>query len=558
MPYRAFARISDDDVKALYAHFMRAVAPVEREATANAMRFPFNIRLGLAVWDKLFLDQSRFVPDPAKDAQWNRGAYIAEGLGHCGSCHTPRGFAMQEKAMREDGATYLAGGEVDDWRAVSLRRPFSEVEVAQLLKVGVDAHAAAFGPMADVVQQSSQFFSDEDRAAIAHFLASLSPTKPTSAEVAAAVPETLYTTRGGLGYYQFCSACHGRDGEGASGVFPALARNDDVADDGAMSLIHIALTGSRSARTVDSPHGFTMPEFSALADQELADILSFVRLNFGAGAPAVSASDVKALRSALAPKSTAPANFTAPRLADLIGRPDSDKLVRGMRLMSETREHVPHNVGDQMSCSSCHLDGGTVAHASPYVGITPLFPSYQPRAGRVITIEDQLNACFLRSMSGSPLDDNSPDMRAMVAYMDWMKDGSRPDGKIPGRGTGKIADGLKPDPDRGKTLYQDQCAPCHGTNGEGREAGGVWRIPPLWGDNSFNIGAGISRTYTAARFVKANMPIAASLRFPQGQGGLSDQDALDIAAYFTHQPRPDFPDKVNDWPKGGRPKNSRY
>ena len=560
MPYTAFAKISDDDVKALYAYIMKGVTPVERAAAPNAMRFPFNIRIGLAVWDKLFLDRNRFAADPSKDAQWNRGGYIAEGLGHCGSCHTPRGFAMQEKATREDGATYLSGGEVDDWRALSLRRPLSEADVEQMLKAGVDAHGAAFGPMVAVVQQSTQFFSDQDRSALAHFLASLSGTKPSVSEVAAGAPDTLYTTRGGLGYYQFCSACHGRDGEGVPGVFPALANNDAVAgEDDATSLIHVVLTGSSSAKTAASPHGFTMPEFSALSDRELAEILSFVRADFGNKGKAVSASDVEALRSALAPVSTAPANFAPPRLADLLDQPNVDELVRGMRLVSETRERLPHNVGDVMTCSSCHFDAGTVAHASPYVGVTPLFPSYNGRAGRVITIEERLNGCFRRSMAGSPLDDNSPDMRAMVAFMDWMKKGSRPDGKIPGRGTAKVAEGLKPDPDRGKTLYQSRCAPCHGANGGGRQTSdGVWRIPPLWGDNAFNIGAGIARTHTAAGFVKANMPIAASIRFPQGQGGLSDQDALDIAAYFTHQPRRDFPDKVHDWPKGGRPKDSRY
>ena len=559
MPFTAFAKISDDDVRALYAYFMRGVEPVVNAAPPNAMRFPFNIRLGLAVWDKLFLDQSRFTPDPARDAQWNRGAYIAEGLGHCGSCHTPRGFAMQEKATREDGANFLAGGEIDDWRAISLRRPSAEGDVAQVLKAGFSAHAAAFGPMTEVVAKSTQYLSNEDRNAIAHFLASLSETKPTDAKIAAGVPQKLYSTRGGLGYYQFCSACHGRDGEGVSGIFPALARNDAVvADTDATSLVHIVLTGWMSARTAESTHGFFMPEFSTLSDQEIAEILSFVRANFGNSAPPVSASSVNTLRTALAPVSTAPTNFATPRLADLLGSPNASQLVRGMRLMSETAELLPHNVADQVNCSSCHLNAGTVAHGSPYVGIVPLFPTYNPRAGRVITMQERLNGCFRRSMSGAPLDDNSPDMQAMIAYMDWMKEGSQPGGKIPGRGTSKIAEGLKPDPDRGATLYQNDCAACHGKNGEGlKTADGAWRIPPLWGDESFNIGAGMARTSKAAGFIKANMPIAASTHFPQGQGGLSDQDALDIADYFTHQPRPDFPDKIKDWPQGGRPKDAR-
>jgi thiosulfate dehydrogenase len=559
MPYTSFAKITDDDVKALYAYFMKGVAPVEREDNPSAMRFPFNIRLGLGVWNKLFLDSSRFVADPSKDAQWNRGAYIAEGLGHCGTCHTPRGLAMQEKATVEDGKHYLAGGEVDNWRAVSLRRPSTEAAIAQLLKTGLGPHGAAFGPMTEVVENSTQYFTDADRAALARFLVSLSPGKPAPA-AAGGAPETLYSTRGGLGYYQFCSACHGRDGEGVAGIFPPLAQNAAISGAGdEMSLIHVVLTGWKSAKTEARPHGFFMPRFSELADSELAEILSFVRANFGNAGAAVPAADVKTLREALALKPAAPTPYKIPRLADLIGAPNSSELITGLRLMSETKALLPHNVGNQLTCSSCHMNGGTIAHGSPYVGITSLFPMYNPRAGRVITIEERLNGCFRRSMSGTPLSDDSPQMRAMVAYMDWMKDAPKSDGKIVGRGTAKISKDLKPDGERGKTLYQKDCAMCHGENGEGKQtAGGEWPIPPLWGDNSYNIGAGMARTYTAAGFIKANMPIAASTRFPQGQGGLSDQDALDIAEYFTHQPRPDFPDKVNDWPKGGKPKDARY
>jgi thiosulfate dehydrogenase len=561
MPYTSFAKINDEDMKSLYAYFMKGVAPVEQAARPNAMRFPFNIRLGLGVWDRFFLDRSRFAPDPSKDAIWNRGAYIAEGLGHCGACHTPRGLAMQEKATREDGEHFLAGGEIDNWRAVSLRRPASETDIAQLLKTGANPHGAAFGPMTDVVSDSTQYFTDADRAALAHFLVSLSPQKPKAeATAAAAPPATLYTTRGGLGYYQFCAACHGRDGLGVPGVFPPLAANASIAGDrDAKSLIHLALTGWTSAKTESSPRGFTMPEFSSLSDQELAEVLSFVRGNFGnAGAP-IAAPAVAALRATLSPKSTAPANFIVPRLADLLGRPNTKELVDGLRLMSETHALLPNNVGAELTCSSCHMDGGTIAHSSPYVGLAALFPTYNARAGRVISLEERLNGCFRRSMAGSPLADDSPQMRAMIAYMDWMKGGKLVDGKIPGRGTGKIAAGLTPDPDRGKALYKSQCAACHGEDGQGRRtADGDWRIPPLWGNRSYNIGAGMARATTAARFLKTNMPIAASTRFPQGQGALSDQDALDIAAFFTHQPRPDFPEKINDWPKGGRPKDSRY
>jgi len=127
------------------------------------------------------------------------------------------------------------------------------------------------------------------------------------------------------------------------------------------------------------------------------------------------------------------------------------------------------------------------------------------------------------------------------------------------RGVGKIDMTIKPDMNNGRCDYDAQCAVCHGINGEGiQRADGQTIYPPLWGDKSFNIGAGMARTYTAAAFVKRNMPIGFHGKFPLGQGGLTDQEAVDVAEYFSHQPRPDFPDKVKDWPKNKKPADARY
>ncbi len=150
-------------------------------------------------------------------------------------------------------------------------------------------------------------------------------------------------------------------------------------------------------------------------------------------------------------------------------------------------------------------------------------------------------------------------MAAMVAYFDWMKGETKPSDKVAGRGVGKIDTSLKPNVDNGKQVYAAQCAVCHGENGEGlKQANGRYIYPPLWGDESFNIGAGMARTNTAAAFVKRNMPVGFHEKFPLGQGGLSDQEALDVAEYFSHQPRPDFAPKMNDWPKDKKPADARY
>ncbi len=215
-----------------------------------------------------------------------------------------------------------------------------------------------------------------------------------------------------------------------------------------------------------------------------------------------------------------------------------------MRLMAETKAMLPDNVGDELTCNSCHLNGGTVALGSPYVGISALFPSYQPRAGKVIDFKQRVNGCLTRSMNGKPLDPDSKAMLAMVAYMNNMTSNAKPGQPIPGRGVGKISKSIIPNVNDGKQVYEDQCAACHGENGEGmKRADGSYVFPPLWGAQSFNIGAGIAKTYTAAAFVKNNMPISNTLKFPLGQGGLTDQQAVDVAEYFTHMPRPDFPAK---------------
>ena len=162
-------------------------------------------------------------------------------------------------------------------------------------------------------------------------------------------------------------------------------------------------------------------------------------------------------------------------------------------------------------------------------------------------------------MNGKPLAADSPDMKAMVAYFDWMKGKTTPVDKVAGRGVGKIDMAIKPDAENGKQVYADQCAVCHGKDGEGlMQADGPVVYPPLWGERSFNIGAGMARTYTAAAFVKRNMPIGFHDEFPLGQGGLSDQQAVDVAEYFSHQPRPDFAAKAKDWPKDKKPEDSRY
>jgi thiosulfate dehydrogenase len=569
MPYPSYAKMTEGDMRDLYAFLMQGLAPVKRPNTPAEMKWPFSMRWGLSIWNALFLEQTPFKPAPEKDALWNRGAYLAQGLGHCGACHTPRGIAFQEKAMSDtgsNGALYLAGETVESWRAISLRNLWTVDDTALLLKTGQNRFATVSGNMGEVIRHSTQHFTDADLTAIATYLKALPPGKNeiksgdrAARTTAAAVPEQLFTTRGGLGYVQFCVDCHRQDGAGVSGVFPPLDQNPTIASADPASLVHIMLTGWKTTSTRTHPRVYTMPGFARLSDKELAEIISFVRSSWGNSAPSVSAAAVRKMRAELDPKTTDSSAFETPRLADMLARPNSEQLVRGMRLHLETKALLPENTGSNMNCTSCHLNAGTVADGSPFVGVSAFFPSYAPRAGRVITLAERINGCFLRSMNGKPLPVDSADMQAMVAYFDWMKKETKPEDKVAGRGVGKIDTAIKPDSRNGQQVYLKQCAVCHGEDGLGlKQADGRVVYPPLWGDESFNIGAGMARTYTAAAFVKRNMPIGFHEKFPLGQGGLTDQEAVDVAEYFTHQPRPDFAAKVKDWPKDKRPGDARY
>ncbi|NVD98054.1 c-type cytochrome [Massilia sp. BJB1822] len=570
MPYPSYAKMTKEDMQALFAYLNAGVAPVVQPNRASDMKFPFNMRWGLGLWNAVFLDDKPFQPDPKKSVEFNRGAYIAQGLGHCGSCHTPRGMAFQEKTMGHlggNGDKYLAGFTFDSWHAINLRSLWTPADIVSLLKTGRSQYGTAAGSMTEVITHSTQHFTDGDLSALAEYLHAL-PTDDKSRvarkQAPAPVPvaandKAMYNSRGGLGYVQFCATCHRRDGRGVGDIFPTLAGNDSVQSKDPTTVIHIALSGWQSAVTQTSPRSFGMPSYATLSDNELSEILTFVRSQWGNRGEPVTAKQVAKVREELKLQQLAGSDTKTPRFAALLKEQNAPQLVQGMRLMTETRQLLPKHVGNDINCSSCHLNGGTVAKGSPFLGVSAFFPAEAPRAGRVINLAERINGCFKRSMNGAPLPLEGAEMKAMVAYMDWMKGEYRPGDKVPGRGVAMIDRSLVPNPENGKKIYSEHCAVCHGANGEGiADANKTPVFPPLWGDRSFNIGAGMARTYTAAGFVKANMVMGHGQKFPLGQGNLSDQEAVDVAEYFSHMPRPDFPEKVKDWPKGGKPKDARY
>ncbi|WP_261519927.1 c-type cytochrome [Burkholderia multivorans] len=333
MPFPSYARLTDDDVKALYAYFMHGVAPVEHENRAVDIVWPLSMRWPLAIWRKMFAPSPKpFDATPYADPVLARGAYLVQGLGHCGACHTPRAVTMQERALTDaDGLDFLAGGAaIDGWVPTSLRGEprtglgtWSEGEIVQFLKTGRTLRTAAFGGMTDVVGHSMQHMSDDDLTAIARYLKTLPPRvqgeQPHVYDAAAAKAlQTGDASKPGAAVYRDnCMACHRSDGHGYTRVFPALAGNPVVQGDDPTSLIHVVLEGSALVGAHTAPSTFTMPPFGwRLSDQEVADVSNFIRTSWGnTGSPVTAAQVAKVRKSVPSTRPEPPPGARFPQAA---------------------------------------------------------------------------------------------------------------------------------------------------------------------------------------------------------------------------------------------------
>ncbi|EEF24631.1 Alcohol dehydrogenase, putative [Ricinus communis] len=308
MPYSAYSRITPDDVAALYAYFMKGVAPAKVSQRENEIPFPLSMRWPLTVWRWVFAPTPQ--PFTSDDQFLRRGQYLVEGLGHCGDCHTPRNAGLQVKSLTaSDGPDFLSGAMIDGWHAPSLRHgdastigAWSVEDIARFLRTGSNKHGIAFASMNEVIANSTQFLTASDATAVAHFLKSLTDAKAAGAFVydattARALRNGDAGKPGAMLYLDNCAACHRPDGKGYEGVFPALAGNPVVNAAPADSVIRIVLEGMRTARTDSTPAQFTMPAFAQrLSDEDVAEIATFVRSSWGNKAPAVDAATVAHLR----------------------------------------------------------------------------------------------------------------------------------------------------------------------------------------------------------------------------------------------------------------------
>jgi thiosulfate dehydrogenase len=218
---------------------------------------------------------------------------------------------------------------------------------------------------------------------------------------------------------------------------------------------------------------------------------------------------------------------------------------RGRALLEHTPDSLPNHAPSGLRCLSCHLRDGAQPGALPLVGVYARFPQYRSRNAIINLIEDRINDCFERSLNGTALPRDGRDMRDLIAYFAFISRGIAPPGEVPGLGVRALTP-LPPDTTRGRELFGQVCARCHGPDGQGTVL-----ATPLWGPRSFNIGAGMARLYTAAGFIRENMPNDRAVV-------LTDQQAFDLAGYVLSRPRPDFAGKYEDWPNGDAPPDAAY
>jgi alcohol dehydrogenase (quinone), cytochrome c subunit len=316
MPYPSYSKLSDADVAALYRFFMKQVPPVHQVNLKSEIPVLLSFRWPLAIWNYFFAPSGSYVAKPGHDAAWNRGAYLVQGPGHCGACHTPRGIGIQEKSLDDSSPNYLAGAELDAWYAPSLRGDmrtglgtWAKEDIVEFLREGHNRIGTAFGSMTEAVNNSTSYLSDSDINAIATYLKSLPATSPQhpvayNNATTAALRDRPTTQPGGAVYTGACASCHGFDAKGFTPYMPALVGNPVVLDHDPSSLINLMLNGSIPLVAKGTPDAYRMPQFrQQLSDQEVADVITFIRNGWGNGATAVTAAQVATLRKATNPTS---------------------------------------------------------------------------------------------------------------------------------------------------------------------------------------------------------------------------------------------------------------
>jgi len=299
-PYTSFTQVSQDDANALFA-YLRSLPAVQQPNRAHALRWPYDSQLALAAWRTLYFEPMAFQSDPARAPEWNRGAYLVRGLGHCSACHTSR-----NRLGAVDDRLDLSGGPMpmQNWYAPSLVQAseaglgeWSSDEIVRLLQTGVAASASVIGPMAEVVLHSTQYLTPQDLRAIAVYLQSLAQHESTSRASGVAPAPAQASALGADIYDTQCAGCHGDNGQGVAGAYPALAGNRAVLMTPTANLVQVVLHGGFAPATRGNPRPFGMPPYKLeLDDRSVAAVLTHIRSAWGNNAAPLRELDVARYR----------------------------------------------------------------------------------------------------------------------------------------------------------------------------------------------------------------------------------------------------------------------
>ena len=292
-PYPHFTKVTRDDVLAIRA-YLHTLGPIDNRPPPNELYWPLNYRPLMRLWNYAFFRPGIFEPNQNKSAEWNRGGYLVEGLGHCGACHTPKNALGAERERAR-----FTGSRVDGWFAPRLDgaargglKSWSVEDIAEYLQSGRNVHSHAGGPMAQVVLNSTSHLSDADARAIAVYLKDIT----AAPEATAATPAAAQMANGEKLYRGSCVACHELDGSGAPRIYPPLPGNANLQSADPLSTIRIVLDGAETITTKRAPNTGSMPGYSKMSDQDVADVVTYIRNAWGNAAPAVRAAEVAKAR----------------------------------------------------------------------------------------------------------------------------------------------------------------------------------------------------------------------------------------------------------------------
>lgn len=304
MPFPAYTKVTREDSDAIFA-YLKSVPPQHVPNKQNQLNFPYNNRSLIIGWRTLFFQAGTFKPDPSKSAEWNRGAYLVEGLGHCSMCHSPinaLGGTSESQAFQ--------GGLIpmQQWYAPALNGntqaglgDWSLEDIADLLRTGVSNRGAVYGPMSEVVFDSLQYLTDEDTRAMAVYLKSLGQQAPAAGDLRPipAAESSLLIELGRTVYSAQCANCHGVDGRGKPPAFPPLAGNQSIMMQSTVNPIRMVLNGGYPPATKGNPAPYGMPPFAqSLSDDEVAAVVSYIRQAWGNRGEPVTAREANQLRAA--------------------------------------------------------------------------------------------------------------------------------------------------------------------------------------------------------------------------------------------------------------------